>query len=254
MLQPQIIYKDENFLVLNKPAGWLTHALRSNVKCQISNVVSDWLLENFPEVETVGDKPEERPGIVHRLDKDTSGVLVVARKQKAFDYLKKLFQEHKVKKTYLALVYGEVNPPSPSDGGLRRAREGVINRPLGIISGSVKRTIHVGHARLVKEAVTKYKIKKVFEISPSTGSGPIKCSLLEVEPLTGRTHQIRVHLASIGHPVVGDKLYGPKAPTIKLDRQFLHADSIEFTKPDGGRLKISADLPEELRRVIRNYE
>lgn len=252
MLVPEVIYKDENFLIINKPAGMLTHAI-SNFHPPSGRPISkqltlvDWILENFPEVKNVGDTSissgqviYERPGIVHRLDRETSGIMIVARNQKSFEYLKKLFQEHKIKKTYLALVYGKVDPPV---GG------GVINRPLGIVSGSIKRTIHIGHARLVKEAITKYKVKKYFEIDGQ------KVSLLEVEPLTGRTHQIRVHLASIGHPIVGDKLYGPKkifdtGQGKPLDRQFLHADSIEFVLPNGSRLKVGADLPRELLNLI----
>jgi 23S rRNA pseudouridine1911/1915/1917 synthase len=190
-------------------------------------------LENYPEVKNVGDKPEERPGIVHRLDRDTSGILVVARNQQSFEYLKNLFQNHQVKKTYLALTYGYF-----------KEKQGIINKPLGIISGSIKRTAHIKTARMIKEAVTNYKVEKEFEINK------IKVSLVRIEPLTGRTHQIRVHLASIGHSIIGDKLYGPKNQPIRLNRQFLHADSIEFTLPNGSQLKVSAGLPKELSKLL----
>ena len=224
-MEPKVIYKDENFLVLNKPAGLIVHGEE--------NSVANWLLKNFPEVKGVGDKPEERPGIVHRLDRDTSGILVVARNQKAFEYLKNLFQNHQVKKTYLALVCGEL-----------KEKEGLIDKPIGIINGSVRRTVHAKNARMVKEAKTKYKVKKELEI------GGEKFSLLEAEPLTGRTHQIRVHLNSIGHPIVGDRLYGRKNP-LNISRQFLHADSIEFALPNGSKLKVGADLPEELNSILK---
>lgn len=235
---PEVIYKDPDFLVLNKPAGVLTHRI-GNKELGIGELtVADWLIKNFPEVGDVGDNPVERPGIVHRLDKDTSGVLIVARNQKTFEYLKNLFQTHQVKKIYIALVYGKL-----------KGKEGTIDRPIGLRNGTVKRTIHVGHARMVRSAITKYKIKKTFTI------GEQLVSLLEVEPLTGRTHQIRVHLASIGHPIVGDKLYGPKKPFKlpqgkQLSRQFLHADAIEFPLSNGRRLKIGADLPTELSNLL----
>ena len=252
-LEPQIIYKDPDFLILNKPAGMLTHGIRNPHFAQPSPrlrpaskasrgrrelgirndelTVADWLLKNFPEVKNVGDDPKERPGIVHRLDRDTSGVLAVARNQKAFDYLKNLFQTHQVKKTYLALVCGWL-----------KEKEGIIEKPIGILSGSVKRSVHLKAARMIKEAKTKYKVKQELMLQG-------KFSLVEVEPTTGRTHQIRVHLNSIGHPIVGDKLYGRKNP-LNLSRQFLHADSIEFTLPSGSQLKIGVDLPEELSTAL----
>jgi len=234
-MEPKVIYQGNDFLVLNKPAGLIVHPVKSSDE----ESVTKWLLKNFPEVKSVGDNPEERPGIVHRLDRDTSGVLVVARNQKAFEYLKNLFQTHQIKKTYLALVCGWL-----------KEKEGLIDKPIGILSGSVKRSVHVKTARMIKEASTKYKVKKELEIHNE------KLSLLEAEPLTGRTHQIRVHLNSIGHPIVGDKLYGGKksfgaAQDLGLSRQFLHADSIEFALPDGSKLKVGADLPEELNLILK---
>lgn len=225
MEKPIVIYEEKDFLVINKPAGLIVHGAHPSVV--------DWLLKNYPEVKAVGDNLINRPGIVHRLDKDTSGVMIIPRAQAAFLYFKKAFQAHEVKKTYLALVYGEP-----------REHEGVINKPIGLVPDSVRRTVFVKRAKMVKEAVTNYTVMKTFEI------GSVKVSLVRAEPLTGRTHQIRVHLASIGCPIVGDALYGPKKPAIALPRQFLHADSIEFTTPSGKRLTISADMPEELRGFI----
>ena len=150
----EVIYRDENFLILNKPAGVLVHHIRDKELRAGETTVADWLLKNYPEVRAVGDDPEQRPGIVHRLDKDTSGVLAVARNQFAFLYLKKLFQLRQVKKTYCALVYGAL-----------KEKQGTINRPIGIISGSIKRTIHIGHARLPKEAITKYKVTKILRFA-----------------------------------------------------------------------------------------
>ena len=220
--------------MINKPAGLVVHG--------DSPSVVDWLLEHYPEVKKVGDNPAERPGIVHRLDKDTSGVLLVCRTQRAFVYFKKQFQEHKIKKTYLALVYG-----------VPKERRGEINKPLGLKPNTTRRTVHTAHAKMVKPALTRYRVRQIF------GRLPSKYSLLEVEPLTGRTHQIRVHLASIGHPVVGDPLYTPKSKSKEvglpyIGRMFLHAESLEFTPPAGGadgrRLKIAADLPVELQALL----
>ncbi len=221
MQNPQVIYKNKQFLVLSKPAGLLVHAAKGKKE----ESLVDWLVKNYPEVKSVGDDPEERSGIVHRLDRETSGALLVCLTQKAFEYFKKQFQEHQIQKTYLALVHG-----------VPKEREGIINKPIGLKMGTIKRTVHIRPAgrrtKMVKEAITKYKLKKVF------GD---KFSLLEIQPLTGRTHQIRVHLASIGHPIVGDKLYGPKKQS--APRMFLHAQSLEFTAPDGQRLKIDITAP-----------
>lgn len=192
-----------------------------------------WLKERYPEISKVGDDPLLRPGIVHRLDKDTSGVMVIAKNQKYFEYLKNLFQKHQVKKTYIALVRGRVEP-----------REGIISKPIGLKSGTTKRTVFIKNAKMVKSAETGYKLKKYLNI------GGEDYSLLEVMPKTGRTHQIRVHLASIGHPVAGDKIYGKKVNPPGLNRLFLHAESLEFPKAEGERIKISADPPREFQAYL----
>jgi len=226
-----ILYEDKNFLIINKPAGLLTHSPAG--KNQPS--LTDWLIKNYPEVQKVGDEPETRPGIVHRLDRDTSGVMLIARNQKTFDYFKSQFQEHEVKKTYIALVWDTIAP-----------KEGIIEKPIGLKTGTTKRTVHLKTAKMIKEAKTKYKVIKFLKL------GNNAFSLVEVQPLTGRTHQIRIHFASIGHPIVGDKLYG-KRETLGLSRHFLHAESLEFTLPKTGRLKIAADLPEELTIFLKQF-
>ncbi len=209
--------------------------------------MADWLLEHYPEVKKISDYyaragiarqssaiAERRWGIVHRLDKETSGVVVVARNQETFDYLKFQFQQHKVQKTYLALVVGKV-----------KDRTGRIDLPMGIKSGTTKRSVSAKKMKMVKEAVTDYRALKYLKI------GDRDFTLLEVRPQTGRTHQIRVHLAAIGYPVAGDSLYGGKRTKVEgLSRQFLHAQSIEFTAPDGKRVKFEADLPPELASLV----
>ncbi len=256
-MTPQIIYKDKNFLAVNKPAGMLTHQV-SGVKYQVSRekILTDLLVEKYPEIKKVGDSSvisgqanQFRPGIVHRLDKDTSGVILIARNQDYFEYLKKLFQEHKIKKTYLALVWGKLEP-----------KIGIIKKPISLKTGTIKRTIWKGG--LTKEAITEYRVKKYLKFKSYETKSRKIYSLVEIMPKTGRTHQIRVHLASIGHPIVGDSVYGPKDHKGKLSvsygasnpfgltRQFLHAESLEFNIADGKRIKIEADLPEDLQKII----
>lgn len=219
-LTPKIIYKDKDVLVIEKPAGLIVHEDQNRGE----PTVVAWLLENFPEVAKVGDDSDFRPGIVHRLDKGTSGLMIIARTQKAFEYLKELFQTKKIKKTYLALVWGKVSP-----------RSGIIDKPMGIKPDSVKRTVNIKDARMVKDAKTIYRVKEEFG----------EYTLLEVEPLTGRTHQIRLHLSSIRHPVIGDRIYGRKATGVKT-RMFLHAQSLELILPNGKPMKFTSPLPPEL--------
>lgn len=228
-----LVYEDKDFIAVNKPAGVLVH---KTAKKEKEETVADWVLKHYPEVGKVGDEPKERPGIVHRLDKESSGVLLIARNQKFFDYLKNLFQTHRVQKGYRALVWGELR------------RGGVIDKPIGLRSGSVKRSVSARNMKMVKEAVTEYKVLGVYKYNGES------FSLLRVFPKTGRTHQIRVHFTSIGHPIVGDPLYGPKKNPFGLTRQFLHAESIEFAKEDGRRIRIEAELPSELDVVLKELK
>lgn len=231
----KIIYEDKNFLALNKPAGVLVHRTAANNQ---EETLVDWILKRYPSIARIGDNTELRPGIVHRLDRDTSGVMLIPKTQDYFEYLKKLFQEHKVKKTYLALVYGEVK------GGA------LINKPISLKAGTTKRTVHGG--KMTKEAITEYRPLKHLEYEG------MRFTLLEVSPKTGRTHQIRVHLASIGHPIVGDTLYSSssyrKLNPFHLERQFLHAFSLELPTEKGRVLYIEAELPPALRYVIEKLE
>jgi len=226
-LNIQVVYENKDFLALNKPAGVLVH--HTNSKSKEGEVLTDWLIRNYPEVKNVGDDPETRPGIVHRLDKDTSGILLIPRTQEYFYYLKNLFQNREVQKTYLALVRGVVKDDA-----------GSVDKPIGLKSGTVKRTVFTKNAKMIKEAVTHYKV--IERLANHT--------LLEVCPKTGRTHQIRVHLASIGHPVVGDKVYGGKDNS--LGRLFLHAYSVEFSPEPGKSLKLTADLPDDLTQYLHS--
>jgi len=244
MTEPEIIYEDENFLAINKPAGLLVHSAPSAKRQAPSEpTLVDWLLNRYPEIRNVGDlstgsagSPQAssglanlRPGIVHRLDKETSGVMLVARNQKYFEYLKSLFEERQIKKKYLAVVFGELKP-----------KIGRIEKPIGIKNGTLKRTVH--SSKFSKSAITNYRVRSYFN------RGGRAFSFVEVEPETGRTHQIRVHLASIGHPVLGDMLYGPKHRPIWAKRLMLHALSLELPIAGGRRIKFEADPPPEFAR------
>lgn len=235
-MEPQIIFENKNFIILNKPSGWQVHpakiaatkATKKNRSRQEHEVplLTEWLTSRYPELKNVGDDPVTRPGIVHRLDKETSGIMIVPRSQKMFEYLKNLFQKREVKKTYIAIVRGAL-----------KKDKGIIDASIGIKSGTLKRSIH--SAKMAKPAITEYRVIKTFDIDGEP------YSLLEVKPKTGRTHQIRVHLASIGHPIIGDMLYGPKQQTSFFKRLMLHAKTISFADGRGGLYEFEAPAAEE---------
>ena len=241
----EIIYESPDFIVVNKPAGLLMHKVRiKGGNAREEPTLADWIVERFPEIKKVGDDPETRPGIVHRIDKETSGVVVVARNQKYFEYLKDMFTKKNMSKTYTALVYGEVELVS-----------GTIEKPIGIKSGTIKRTVYGGE--MAKEAITDYKVLKRYEGSASASRERDGYTLVEAKPRTGRTHQIRVHLASIGHPIVGDKLYGgkkEKKSLIRANRQFLHATSLEFESKPGELVSFTAPLPNDLVHLTKSLK
>lgn len=233
-----ILYEDKDVAVLNKPAGISVHPAAHSPN---EPALTKEILERWPEVKNVGDDPTLRPGIVHRLDKETSGVLVIAKNQTAFEFLKKQFQEREVEKTYLALVMGKM-----------REKQGEIALPIGRSRKFGKFTTRVARMKneelrikKIREAKTKWRIAKEFK----------DFTLLEVKPETGRTHQIRVHLAAIGHPVAGDPLYGGKTNRSyreKLPRMFLHAESLKLKLPSGRVLLAEADLPSDLEEFLKS--
>lgn len=220
-----IVFEDANIVVINKPAGLLTHQITGH-SSPLS--VADWLIKHYPSAASVGDSPALRPGIVHRLDRDTSGILLLTKTQSAFEFFKQQFQNRSIKKTYLAIVKGEV-----------KNKSGEINLPIGIKSGTTKRSVH--SSKMKRDALTAYRLKKVFSRDGN------RFSLLEVFPKTGRTHQIRVHLAAIGHPVVGDPLYGHRGSYREL---MLHAHSLEGANLDGSRFRFSASPPPSFRAFL----
>jgi 23S rRNA pseudouridine1911/1915/1917 synthase len=235
-----IVYEDEDLAVIDKPAGLLVH---SAPKIQ-EKTLADFLVERYPEIKNVGDpvKPPVggngagdplRPGIVHRLDRETSGLMVVAKNQATFEFLKNQFQERKVEKRYLALVWGLVVKD-----------EGQIILPIGR-SRKFGRQAAGFKAKNIRPALTEFKVRERFA----------DFTLLDVYPKTGRMHQIRAHLAAIGHPVAGDRLYAKKkSGEAGLGRQFLHAYFLKFTAPGGKILQFRSELPEDLKRYLATIE
>ncbi len=226
----QILFQSSDVLAINKPAGLLVHSA-SYMKTQEPTVVA-WLVENFPHVKQVGDDPMHRPGIVHRLDKETSGVLCIALTQTYFEYLKKLFQTHAIKKTYYAIC-----------AGTPKQKQGTIDIAIGIKSGTTKRTVFSN--KMAKPAVTEYSVEKTWE-----KNGEV-FSLVRITPHTGRTHQIRVHMNYIGCPVIGDELYGGKANAKRASRHMLHCFSMEFVHTDGKHIYIEAPLPGDFKLMVK---
>jgi 23S rRNA pseudouridine1911/1915/1917 synthase len=217
-----ILYKDDDLLVINKPAGMVVHPSAGHSQGTLVNAI----LAHSPHLNIGG---VERPGIVHRLDSETSGIIVVAKNDAAMRDLQAQFKSRRVKKTYLALVEGTVKPP-----------RGKIDAPIGR-DPKHRQKMAVMTKGERREAVTVYR----------TIANLGTYSLLEVEPQTGRTHQIRVHLAFLGFPVVADAIHGKKKNALGLTRQFLHAWKIAFTLPRGGReMSFVAPLPAELWEVL----
>lgn len=205
-----ILYEDSDVIVVDKPAGILVHPVKNEKNA---------LIDFFPKAK-----------LVHRLDKDTSGLLMLAKNEKTYNWLKSQFKNRKIKKKYLALVIGKL-----------KDKKGIIAKSISRSRKKRKQTIApVGKKR---EAITRYKVIKEFN----------DYSLLEVMPETGRTHQIRVHLASIGHPIAGDEKYKFKRQKSlkELERQFLHASYLQFQVPNKV-MKFESKLPKDLNKVLEN--
>lgn len=236
-----IVYEDKDIIVLNKQAGISVHP-SVNEPC---GTIANALIAKYPELVGVGEDPI-RPGIVHRLDKDTSGLLVVAKNQKTFEFLKKEWQEGKVVKKYLTLVWGHLK----KDGGEIRselARSLKDFRKRMVLKPEKKTGKEFYHRKAVikgKLAITEYKLLRNYK----------DFSLVEAYPKTGRMHQIRVHMASLGHPVVGDKIYGKNKKIPEgLTRQFLHAYYLSFSL-FGKKLAFETDLPDNLEKALTKLE
>jgi len=216
-----LVYEDEYLAVVNKPAGMVVHPACGHQAGTLVNAV----LSHAPDLSD--EEQPDRPGIVHRLDKDTSGLIVVAKNPTVRAALQRAFQARTVKKLYRALVEGQVS-----------VGHGLITARLGRDPQRRKQIAVVAGGR---PAETEYWVLERFA----------RHTYLEVQPHTGRTHQIRVHLAYIGHPVVGDRVYGYRKQRVAVERQFLHAARLAFHHPVTGEfLDLSAPLPDDLQRVL----
>lgn len=220
-----IVYEDENVMIVNKPAGMVVHPSAGHSTGTLVHAA----LAHAPEMEGIGG--EQRPGVVHRLDKDTSGIILLAKNDKTHHWLQDQFRLRKVQKTYLALVDG--HPPTP---------EGRIEASIGRDSSHRKRMAILPEGK-GRNSISEYRTVKEYP----------KHTLLEVHPLTGRTHQIRIHLAFIGCPIVGDTLYGRKHSSIPTKRHFLHAEKVKVTLlGEKSQREFKAALPRELEDILKS--
>ena len=220
-----ILFENDDLLVINKPAGMVVHPAAGHASGTLVNAV----LGYDPDIEGIGG--EERPGVVHRLDKETSGLIVLAKNERAHRWLQDQFRLRKVDKTYLALVDGK--PPTPT---------GRVESYIGRDPSHRKKMAIVPESR-GREAISEYKTVESFD----------QHTLLEFHPHTGRTHQIRLHCAFLGCPIVGDEIYGRKKQSLEISRHFLHAFRLKIVLPGEKQPKIfEAPLPEELEQVLRS--
>ncbi|MEK7643093.1 MAG: RluA family pseudouridine synthase [Patescibacteria group bacterium] len=225
----QVLYEDEDVVVISKPAGVVVHRDAHH----ISGTVADWFFEQHPEAQSVGENPD-RPGVVHRLDKDTSGALLLCKNQKSFEYMKNLFQTSGIQKTYKALVVG-----------IPIQDQGVIDEPIARSTKNFQKRVVGGEQGRSREAITEYITTEKF-----SNSG---YALLDVLPRTGRTHQIRSHFAHIGFPIACDYLYGGKRYKCPVEsgRHMLHAYSLEWTLLSGKKIQVVAPIPQDFEDVLK---
>jgi 23S rRNA pseudouridine1911/1915/1917 synthase len=219
-----VVHEDPDLLVVDKPAGMVVHQGAG----QQAGTMVHGLLARYPEIADVGEP--DRPGIVHRIDKGTSGLLLVARSPAAYEALVDMLSAHAVDRRYRALVWGRVEAPT-----------GEIDAPIG---RSQRDRTRMAVTLRGREALTRYEVRRRFAL-------PVPTTELACTLATGRTHQIRVHMASIGHPVVGDERYGGRRSTVPMRRQWLHAEHLGLDHPvSGAALAFDSPLPDDLGAVL----
>ncbi len=227
-----IVFENDDFIIINKPAGLVVHPSSSTP----SGTLANWLIYKYPKIKNVGES-KIRPGIVHRLDKDTSGLMVIALNNRSFQWLKKRFKDREVDKKYLALVVGRIEKD-----------EGEISWPISRSKGDpIKQRAYKTKNKVPKGARSAKTFWRVIKRFPNF-------TYLEVVPKTGRKHQIRVHLKTLGYPVAWDKKYGgekSKKPK-HLGRVFLHASSLSFKSPKGDKFSFNVNLSDDLANTLNN--
>ena len=235
-----IIYEDSDVLVVNKPSGLIVHPDGKTEE----ETLCGWAVKKYPEIDGVGEplvlsdgKEIKRHGIVHRLDRETSGVMVLSKNQDSFLHLKEQFGDRNVKKTYNAFVYGKL-----------KEKEGVIDKPIGRSSGDFRKWTAESYTRgKEREAKTEYKVLEYGEDKD--------ISFIEAKPFTGRTHQIRVHFKAMNNPIVCDSLYAPKRPCeLGFKRLALHARILSFSLKSGEKLTLEADFPEDFSSALKELK
>lgn len=249
-----VLYEDKALLVLNKPSGLMVHGDGRSTKATLA----DYIASTYPKIKSVGESSIielngkkltiKRPGIVHRLDQDTSGVIVVAKTSDSYYELKKLFKNREVKKVYRALVYGNLKQDT-----------GIIDMPIGrskkdFRARNVQDPFEEDARGTLRDAVTRYKVLARYHYhykDDKGGSHDEPMTYVEIFPETGRTHQIRVHFKSIRHPLVGDSLYGPLGKPELVGRTALHAYSVSLKSPDTKAvIMVQAELPKDLQNAL----
>ncbi len=253
------LYEDDNCLFINKPAGISVHGDGKTPE----KTLADFLIEKYPEIKDVGEPMNisfkgkdisiPKPGIVHRLDKETSGVMLIAKNQDSYLFFKKQFQEREIKKIYHCFVYGWI-----------RENKQIVSGMMGRDSGDIRKWTMGKNVRgTLRESVTEIEVLKRFgegeyKEAEFIGKGNTKegvYSFVEARPKTGRTHQIRVHLRSINHPIVTDSLYAPnREEALGFERLALHARSLEVILPGGEIQKIIAPYPEDFENALKLAE
>ena len=240
----EILYEDEDMLAINKPAGLVVH---SDGRTKEPTVL-DWFVKKYPEAKDVGEKlgKIERPGIVHRIDRETSGVLLLAKTKEGHECLKKQFQEHSIEKIYEAFLYGNL-----------KEDHGTINLKISRSKSDFRKKVAKRETRPLtpersdggreREALTYFRVLKRGDLPAQAGG----VTFVEAKPKTGRTHQIRVHFKALHHPVVADKLYATGKPALLgFNRLALHAKSLTFADVKGEKHKIEAPYPEDFQKAI----
>ncbi len=243
----QVIHEEKDFAVIDKPASLVVYpGTKHEEKTLVNGLLAKW-----PEIQGVGDSEYSglRPGIVHRLDKDTSGIMIIAKNNEAFQYFKNLFKEKKIEKTYTALVFGHIaEQEGKIEFPIRRSKTNPVKQ-VAIDKESAQGGSTCGGG--AREAITYFKVIKYF-----SDKNENQYTLVEVKPKTGRMHQIRVHLATLGYPIVGDKIYQAKQTKqpAEVSRQLLHASAIKFHSIAGKEMEFSSPLPNDFSDFLKTLE
>lgn len=242
------LYEDEHVVVISKPARLMVHPDGRSKEITLVN----WVKRNYPEIKDIGEafvfeesgktKSIARPGIVHRLDKDTSGVLLICKTEEGFRKLKAQFKNHLVKKIYRALVWGHIKQDT-----------GIIDAPIARSKSDFRaRTVPNPHEEdsrgVEREAITRYKVLERLYLKNKSEKMPV--TYVELLPLTGRTHQLRVHCKAMRHPIIDDDLYGPEGKPHLVGRTALHAFRLSFVSPKKGPQTVECPMPEDFTKAL----